>query len=199
MARSHLSCDELVSDYAFQLRLRRNRSVRCEVKQASTKNSRLYYTLYLFRKNTVEVSSDVAFFLLMSTEPLQRDEQEAIFRYLGFHASSCATSTRAIIQHEVYHSSSYKRKGNTCSCLVEIVNNIGTIYGEIVKFTFHNSCPLAIIKIMYAHKLNICKESGRPSQRFLRELSQECHLANFYLPVEELTRGTCCCEMFRNY
>jgi hypothetical protein len=122
----------------------------------------------------------------MSTELLQRDEQEAILLYLGFHASSCATSTRAIIQHEVYHSSSYKRKGSTCSSLVEVVTNISTIYGGIVKFIFHESCPLAIIKIMYAHKLNICKESGRPTKQFLRELSQECHLANFYLPVEEL-------------
>ena len=122
----------------------------------------------------------------MTDEPLLREEQDAVSSYFGIHVSIASTPTRAIIHHEVFHSSSYKQKGSTCSSLVEVVDNMGTIYGEIIKFISHDFKAIAIIKVMHPHRQYICKNSSLPSQPFLRHLSQQCQLANFYLPVEKL-------------
>ena len=69
---------------------------------------------------------------------------------------------------------------------MEAVTNNYTIYGRIVKFILHQSRAIALIKIIHAHKLNICKEAPRPTRPFLRKLGGDCQLASFYLPVEEL-------------
>jgi hypothetical protein len=95
----------------------------------------------------------------MEQETLLREEQEAVKRHAGFDIIHNSMTTRAIVHHEVYHSSSYGRKGHTASSLVEVAANNCNIYGRIVEFILHQSCCISLIKLMHPHNLNICKES----------------------------------------
>jgi hypothetical protein len=165
LARCQHTSSEVIDKFTVQLRLRRNRYV---------------------RDNTVTITDDVKYFLPMPQDLLQIEEWEAIMRFCGVDVIQCATPARAIVNHEVYHSAMYKRKGSSCSNLVEAVGNNHTVYGRIVKFILHQSSPIALLKVMHPHDLNICKETSRPSQPFLGKLVSDCQLANFYLPVEEL-------------
>jgi hypothetical protein len=138
LGRSRHSSNEIIDRFAVQLRLRRNR--------------------YL-RDNTVKVSNDVTLFLPMEQETLLREEQEAVKRHAGFDMIHTSTTTRTIVHHEVYHSSSYGGMGHTSSSLVEVAANNCNIYGRIVKFILHQSRCISLIKLMHPHNLNICKES----------------------------------------
>ena len=113
LARSHHSSNEIIEKFAVQLRLRRNPSVRW----VQTTNELLEHGVMsiFFRDNTIKVTEDVLYFLPMAQEMLLREEQEAVMTYLGIDITHSATPTRAIIHHEVYHSSAYRRKGNTCT------------------------------------------------------------------------------------
>ena len=183
LARSHHSSNEIIQKFAVQLRLRRNRSVRW----VQTTNELLEHGFMsiFFRDNTIKVTEDVLYFLPMAQEMLLREEQEAVMTYLGIDITHSVTPTKAIIHHEVYHSSAYGRKGNTCSSIVEVFANNCNIYGRIVKFILHQSRAIAI-RILHPHSLNICKETPRPARSFLRKLAQDFQLAPSYLPVEEL-------------
>jgi hypothetical protein len=165
LARSHHSTNKIVDIFAVQQRFRRNR-----------------YS----RGNTITVTDNVTFFLPVTQETLEDKEREAVMRHIGVDVIHCATPARAIIGLEVYHSSMYTRKGNTCSSLVEVKSKSNTVYGRIVKFILHQSNPIALVKVMHPHNLNICKESSRPSLPFLRKLNDDNQLANSILAVEEL-------------
>ena len=107
-------------------------------------------------------------------------------RYTGITVTTAAETTRTIINHEVYHSVLYKRIAARCSCIVQFVMGNQTLYGRIVKYILQKSVPLALLKIMDNHRLNICQQSSPPSKMFLKKLSSEGRLAHFYIPVEEL-------------
>ena len=102
------------------------------------------------------------------------------------------------VDHEIYLSSMYQRKGSTCSSLVKVVANNHTIYGRIIKFILLQSRPIALVKVMHPHTFNICKETSKPSQPFMRKLADDCQLANGYLPVEELDELTHCSRLYCN-
>ena len=64
-----------------------------------------------FRNNTVKVTDDVTYFLPMTQEILLREEREAAMRYTGLDITHSSTPTRTVVRHDVYHSSTYGRKG----------------------------------------------------------------------------------------
>ena len=147
----------------------------------------MWYIPPLCRKNTLQVSSGVEYFVPMTHEPLNCEETEAVSRFSGISVRTAATATRAIIQHQVYHSLLYKRRGNSCSSIVEILDENRTLYGRIVKFILLGSASVALLKIIHHHsQLNICKETPPPSRPFLRQLSRDGHLADYYHSAEEL-------------
>ena len=128
----------------------------------------MWYIPPLCRKNTLQVSSGVEYFVPMTHEPLNCEETEAVIRFSGISVRTAATATRAIIQHQVYHSLLYKRRGNSCSSIVEILDENRTLYGRIVKFILLGSASVALLKIIH------------------RQLSRDGHLADYYHSAEEL-------------
>jgi hypothetical protein len=159
LSRCHLASSKVVDEFSVHLWLRRHRSL---------------------RNNTVTVADNIDYFSMLQA-PLERLEQDAIFRHTGVQHIRCTTATRVIIHGEVFHSSAYKKKGTSCSNIVQVATDTDTTYGRIIKFVLCNSTPMALVKLIHVHNMNICNDSPRASQAFLRELARDSQLASHYL------------------
>ena len=78
----------------------------------------MWYIPPLCRKNTLQVSSGVEYFVPMTHEPLNCEETEAVIRFSGISVRTAATATRAIIQHQVYHTAYYTKEEETAAVVL---------------------------------------------------------------------------------
>ena len=156
--------------------------------------------IYGHRQNTTQVSSRLSYFLPVVEEKLDDIEVSALRDYLGRTATTIFSVNRVIVDHEVYHSLKYKRKRNTCSNVVEAEHRGQIIHSSILKFLLLNdTTPVALLKTLHHHCINICSEVTCPTKSFIRQLQRDRAVGTSFITVEELDDVAIvdCCDIKR--
>ena len=136
--------------------------------------------------NAQRVGEGIHFFNPMQRNPSLRDPVlEAVMLY-AVHPNPCIQlSTRMIKNGQIFHSLSYKAKGQSCSYIVQFERDRCMRYGTVVCFLLVNDRPLAAIKLFHSLGGNVSSDLPEPEDEMLRTFHQRGLLGPHFVAVRE--------------